>query len=236
MQKVIHREEERGREDYGWLKTRYSFSFSNWFEPSRMGFGKLRVINDDIIAPLGMFDTHSHKDFEIITIPLVGAVTHEDNMGNKGMVTAGEVQAMSAGRGVMHSERNASATETLQLFQIWIEPKAQGAVPRYAQAEFEKVGRDTAWQLLVSSDGTEDSLPIYQDARILRADLGLGDTLPYSPFYKNNGLYVLVIEGKVEAMGDVLARRDAVGVAGVSTVEVTALSDSQILLIEVPMS
>ncbi len=153
MKKIIHRERERGGANIGWLQSRFSFSFSNWHEPSRMGFGRLRVINDDVIAPLGKFGMHSHHDFEIITIPLVGTVTHEDSLGNIGEVHAGEAQAMSAGTGVVHSEYNASKTEPLSLFQIWIEPNVQGAKPRYTQARFDSVGRKNSWQILVSGDG-----------------------------------------------------------------------------------
>jgi len=235
MQTVIHRAEDRGSSDHGWLQSKFSFSFADWHEPRRMGYGTLRVINDDTIAPLGKFGMHSHKDFEIITIPLAGAVTHHDNMGNTGVVVAGEVQAMSAGTGVTHSEENASATEELRLFQIWIEPREQGLAPRYAQKAFEVSGRRDRWQLLVSSDGAKESLPIYQDARILRADVGLGDTLAYTKFYKKNGLYVLVIEGEVEVQGENLAMRDAVGIAGADSIEVTAHADAQILLFEVPL-
>ncbi|MFA7302778.1 MAG: pirin family protein [Candidatus Paceibacterota bacterium] len=235
MQKIVHRAADRGSSDHGWLQSKFSFSFADWYEPRRMGYGTLRVINDDTIAPRGKFDMHSHEDFEITTIPLAGAVTHQDSMGNKGVVSAGEVQTMSAGTGVTHSEENASPTDTLRLFQIWIEPREKGMVPRYAQRAFAPSARRDRWQLLVSADGSGGSLPIYQDARIARADIGLSDTLTYSKFYKHNGVYLLVIEGEVEVVGESLHRRDAIGVAGLDTVEVTALTDAQMLLFEVPL-
>src|SRR6185369_13889460 len=171
MQKVLHRAEARGISDHGWLRSRFSFSFADWYEPTRMGFGALRVINDDTIAPLGRFGMHPHADYEIITIPLQGSVTHEDSMGNRGEVGEGEVQAMSAGSGVVHSEYNASSTESLELFQIWIAPNVRDARPRYSQKRFDATGRKNKWQTLVAEDGVGDALAIYQNARIARADL-----------------------------------------------------------------
>ncbi len=235
MKKVIHREQERGKGDHGWLQTRLSFSFADWYEPRRMGFGRLRVINDDLIAPLGKFEMHPHRDFEIITIPLSGTVTHEDSLGNKGAVHAGEVQAMSAGTGVVHSEYNASRTEPLSLFQIWIEPNVRGAKPRYAQARFDPAGRKNSWQILVSGDGVPGTLPLYQDARIARADIAAGASLRYVMAHRGNGAYVLVIEGEVEVEGEHLSRRDAIGISDADHFSISATSPSSLLLIEVPV-
>ncbi len=235
MQKVIHRAETRGRSDHGWLQSRFSFSFAEWHEPSRMGFGKLRVINDDIIAPLGKFGMHPHKDFEIITIPLSGMVTHEDSLGNTGVVAAGEVQVMSAGTGVVHSEYNASASESLKLFQIWIEPNVKGATPRYAQKSFGQQARVNTWQLLVAEDGIAGTLPIYQNARLARTDLDAGISLEYRVVHKGNGIYVLVIEGEVEAEGESLYPRDAIGISETDSVSISANSPSSLLLFEVPL-
>ena len=200
-----------------------------------MGFGRLRVINDDTIAPLGKFGMHAHQDFEIITIPLRGVVTHEDSLGNRGEVRTGEVQAMSAGTGVTHSEENASTTETLDLFQIWIEPRTLGARPRYEQARFDEKGRKNAWQVLVSGDGTPGALPIYADARIARADLEIGKSLDYGIIHPGNGAYVLVVEGDVEIDGERLEKRDAVGISDAVSLCITAHKPSSLLLIEVPM-
>lgn len=201
-----------------------------------MGFGALRVINDDVIAPLGKFGMHPHQDFEIITIPLEGAVTHEDNMGNKGEVRAGEVQTMSAGTGVVHSEYNASRAEPLTLFQIWIAPKVKGAKPRYAQKKFNTNNRKNAWQTLVAEDGVKGALPIYQDARILRADMEPGTTLSYTIAHPGNGAYMLVIDGEVDVLGEHLGRRDALGVSDVEQFTFSTVVPSSILLIEVPMT
>lgn len=236
MQKAIHRAWERGTSDHGWLQSRFSFSFAEWYEPGRVGFGQLRVINDDVIAPLGKFGMHPHQDFEIITIPLSGAVTHEDNMGNRGVVSAGEVQVMSAGTGVVHSEYNASTTEPLALFQIWIAPNVKGAKPRYAQKKFKTDNRKNSWQLLVAEDGVTGALPIYQNARISRADMEPGTTLSYTIFHGGNGVYALVIDGEVDVLGEHLGRRDALGILEAEQFTFSTVVPSSVLLIEVPMT
>ncbi|MGB4942882.1 MAG: pirin family protein, partial [Candidatus Moraniibacteriota bacterium] len=154
----------RGHITWDWLDTYHSFSFGHFYNPELMGFGALRVVNDDTIAPGQGFGQHPHNDMEIITIPLSGAVEHEDNTGAHGITPTGSVQVMSAGRHVAHSERNSSATEPLTLFQIWIEPKSYGIDPRYAEKAFSPQERDGHWQLLVSNDGRDGSLTIHQDA------------------------------------------------------------------------
>lgn len=235
MQKVMHRAHERGVGEHGWLSTRYSFSFADWFNPLRMGFGALRVLNDDTIEPLGKFGMHPHENFEIVTVPLTGAVTHEDNLGNKGVVHANEVQAISAGSGVLHSEYNASDTETLRLFQIWIEPNVRNVSPRYSQAAFLPAVRANAWQVLASGDAVAGSVPLYQDARIARAHLAAGTSLTYERAYAENGIYAFVIEGTVTTLDTRLAERDALGVTGVSSLAFQAQGTAELLVIEVPM-
>lgn len=235
MKIIVHKADKRGGGDYGWLKTRYSFSFANWFDPARMGFGKLRVLNDDVIAPLGKFDTHHHDNFEIITIPLEGEVTHKDSMGNFGVVSVGQVQVMSAGTGVEHSEFNASPTQTLKLFQIWIEPKVYHAAPRYEQKTFDAVDREGSWQTLVSPDGDQGPLTIYQDAYLARASLQKGTTLPYKVRRNGSGVYVISIEGRIGVGGEELNFRDAVGISEAKEIAVTAHTNADVLLIEVPL-
>lgn len=210
MKKVIHLSEERGKGEYGWLKTRYSFSFADWYNPERMGFGALRVINDDTIAPNSGFGIHSHRDIEIITIVTAGTLTHKDSMGNVGTVSAGEVQVMSAGINVAHSEYNSSKEETLSLFQIWINPKETGGNPRYGQKSFknEKSGITT----LVSPMGHKEGLNIKQDAYIYYAVIESIKPLHHKLAQKNNGAYVFVIEGSVNIGEDTLSARDAMGV------------------------
>lgn len=198
-----------------------------------MGFGALRVLNDDVIAPLGKFDMHGHQNFEIITIPLRGAVTHEDSLGSRGVVGVGEVQVMSAGTGIVHSEMNASATEPLELFQIWIEPRERGVAPRYAQQAFSpaKVGE---WQVLVSDGSVAGSLMIHQRARIARARIVAGKSLEYVLTGADSGVCLLVVSGRVRVAGVALGARDALGVSEVASFALEAVDDAEVLAIEVP--
>lgn len=229
MNLVVHRADTRGGAEHGWLSTRHSFSFANWYEPTRMGFGALRVLNDDVIAPKTGFDMHAHSDFEIITIVEEGMVTHEDSMGTKATVSAGEVQVMSAGTGVVHGEWNREEVP-LALFQLWIEPDEKGVTPRYDQKTF----GDETLSLLVSKNGEDGSLQIHQDARIYRARLDEGMSLTHE-IPQGKGVYLFLIDGNVEAQGVLLASRDALGVSYVEDLTVVAKSPSRFLMIEVPM-
>lgn len=236
MNKTVHRAAERGQGEHSWLSTRYSFSFADWYEPSRMGFGKLRVINDDIIAPARGFPPHSHRDMEIITIVRKGAVSHEDSGGGRGVVSAGEVQTMSAGRGVVHSEYNASATEPLELFQIWIEPKEQGIEPHYAQKDFvEAIRSERSVMVAAPEDKTGETLPLAQDAYISIVMVEKDGPFDYMLHKEGNGVYLMVIEGAIDIEGEKLERRDAIGLSDINKVILTASEPSELLLIEVPM-
>jgi redox-sensitive bicupin YhaK (pirin superfamily) len=235
MEKVLHRADERGKGEHGWLSTRYSFSFADWYDPSRMGFGALRVINDDRIAAANGFGAHRHQDMEIITIVTKGAVTHEDSMGNKGEVPAGDVQAMSAGLGVTHAERNDSPDEELTLFQIWISSDRKGAAPRYAQKPFGLDSKTPGETLLVAPDGVAGALPIYQDAYISHGIFDKEHPLTHALKDPMHGLYVFVIEGLVEVAGETLKERDAVGIADVTDVTLASEGFARVLLIEVPL-
>ncbi len=227
---MLHRADKRGKGEHGWLSTRYSFSFADWYEPTRMGFGALRVINDDTIAPASGFGMHSHKDMEIITIVMSGTVTHKDSIGNTGTVPAGDVQVMSAGTGVTHSEYNESADQPLTLFQIWIMPKERNIAPRYAQKSF---SAESA--LLVSPDGREGSLSIAQDAFISRVYLGAGETLSYAIKGEGNGVYVFIVDGSANVEDVELHARDALGVSGVQAISIASPGNVSLLVIEVPM-
>ena len=229
MNLVVHRADTRGGAEHGWLSTRHSFSFANWYEPTRMGFGALRVLNDDVIAPRTGFDMHAHSDFEIITIVEEGMVTHEDSMGTKATVSAGEVQVMSAGTGVVHGEWNREEVP-LALFQLWIEPDEKGVTPRYDQKTF----GDETLSLLVSKNGEEGSLQIHQDARIYRARLEEGMSLTHE-ILPGKGVYLFLIDGSLEAQGVLLASRDALGVSDAEDLTVVAKAPSRFLMIEVPM-
>lgn len=241
MRKVIHRADERGRSEHDWLASRYSFSFADWHDSERMGFGALRVLNDDVINPLSGFPMHGHRDMEIITIVTRGAVTHTDNLGNNSTVSAGEVQVMSAGTGVVHSEENASSVEPLALFQLWIKPRSMGAAPRYAQKSFPREAPGLT--LLVSPDGA-GGLPINQDAWIYHAQVDAAHPLRYpltalqhltdltAPMH---GLYVFVIEGELSIAGETLGPRDAIGIWEIEQVDLASATLVTALLIEVPM-
>lgn len=236
MKTILHKAEERGFANHGWLKAAHSFSFANWYNPEKIHFGLLRVLNDDIIGAAQGFGLHPHNDMEIITIPHFGALRHTDNMGNEGVITAGEVQVMSAGSGIWHSEFNASQTEELNLYQIWIFTDKKGHKPRYDQKKFETAGRIDNWQLLVSPDGRNDSLWIHQNAFLSVFDC----TAVVSSFYKlnepSNGVYFMLTEGEVKIGDQTLKTRDAAGFWEISEpLEINFLKPSKILAIEVPM-
>ncbi|MFA5876806.1 MAG: pirin family protein [Candidatus Paceibacterota bacterium] len=235
MKKVIDRSGDRGRGEYGWLTTRYSFSFADWHEPTRMGFGALRVINDDVISASSGFGMHHHQDMEIITIVTYGTVTHKDSMGNIGIVPAGDVQVMSAGTGVTHSEYNDSKEEALSLFQIWIQPKEFGIEPHYAQSSFNLAEVKNGLTLLVAPIGVGSGLPINQDAYISYAVLDKNIPCTYNLKEKGNGVYLFVVEGKVTLDGEILHSRDAMAVSGTDEMTITSSISAKVLIIEVPL-
>ncbi len=236
MEKIIHKASNRGFADHGWLKAAHSFSFANYYDPGKIHFGKLRVLNDDIVAPSKGFGMHPHKDMEIITIPQYGALKHADNMGNEAVISTGEVQVMSAGTGVYHSEFNASDTEPVNLFQIWIFTNENGHKPRYDQKIFSPQERIGKWQLLVSPDGRNDSLQIHQNAFISSVDSDGLDEISYNLHSPENGVYFLVSEGSVEVEGNILEKRDAAGLWSFSEpLKIQFKQPSGLLAIEVPM-
>ena len=233
MEKILHRSDKRGKGEHGWLSTRYSFSFADWYEPSRMGFGALRLINDDTIAPHSGFGMHPHKDMEIVTVVTSGTLTHQDSMGNVGVLRAGEAQVMSAGTGVVHAEYN-DADEPLTLFQIWITPKALGTRPRYEEAAFESGGAHGR-TLLAGPDGVQGALPIGQDAYISRAVFDSAEPMAYELHSATNGLYIFVTGGSVECAGEHLDDRDALGLVGAAHVDLVGRAGATALLFEVPL-
>ena len=226
---------ERGHISWDWLDTYHSFSFGHFYNPDLMGFGALRVINDDTIAPGAGFDTHTHANMEIITIPLSGAIRHQDSTGSQGITSAGSVQVMSAGSYVAHSEFNASDTESLTLFQIWIETKALGIPARYDQKEFDPAPASHDWQLIVSPDGRHESLIIHQDAFLSLRSLRAQESTPYTFYHPKNGVYCMNIDGVVTIAGHTLDHRDAIGITKEEKIVVQAKKESRVLMIEVPM-
>jgi|688.fasta_scaffold02961_22 redox-sensitive bicupin YhaK (pirin superfamily) len=236
INKVIHRANERGYAEHGWLKSFHSFSFANYYNPEMMGFGLLRVINDDSVDPGFGFGTHPHNDMEIISIPLSGTLEHKDSMGNHFLIKAGEVQVMSAGTGITHSEYNQSKTEPVKFLQIWIKPKINGIQPNYDQNSFSVNDRKNQFQVIVSGSGKAHSLKINQDAQMALADLESGNTITYKQAYSGNGIYVFVLKGKINIAGEELSTRDAIGLTNISNVDIQGLDNAEILVIEVPMS
>lgn len=236
MKTVIHKANERGHANHGWLNAHHSFSFASWYDPEKVGFGLLRVLNDDIIAGGEGFGMHPHNDMEIITIILSGALEHSDNMGNGSVIRPGDVQVMSAGTGVYHSEFNPSKTDSTSLFQLWIFPKEQGIKPRYDQKTFDAALRKNEIQAVASGYNKGDELYIHQDAMISLGSQEKGNTLNYSISKAGNGAYVMVVEGSIEIDGKTLNKRDAIGVSDVSEFNITALEASELLIIDVPMN
>jgi redox-sensitive bicupin YhaK (pirin superfamily) len=236
MEKIIHKASDRGVADHGWLKAAHSFSFANYYNADKIRFGKLRVLNDDIVAPSKGFGMHPHEDMEIITIPLSGALKHSDNMGNEGVITTGEVQVMSAGTGVLHSEFNASDSEPVNLFQIWIFTDEKGHQPRYDQKKFTPEERKNKWQLLVSPDGRDESLWIHQNAFISVIGFETEGVTEYLPNSEGNGVYFMLMEGQAEIESAKLEKRDAAGLWPVTNPIKIAMGKNTILLaIEIPM-
>jgi len=229
---------DRGYANHGWLQASHSFSFANYYNPGKTNFGALRVLNDDVIQANMGFSTHPHDNMEIITIPLEGALKHKDSMSEKWIpIETGEVQVMSAGTGIRHSERNNSLTEFINLFQIWIIPEKQGVEPAYDQMKFDPMDRVNKLQTLVSSynDGISGTLKIHQDARISRIDLSDNRDFSYKLKSKDHGVYVMLISGEISVADAIFEKRDAVGISETNDFTIKTNQDSEILFIEVPM-
>lgn len=238
MKSIIHKANERGKANYGWLNANYSFSFANYYNNEKINFGALRVLNDDTIAAGMGFGTHPHNNMEIITIPLSGSLKHRDSLSNKWIpIETGEVQVMSAGTGVMHSEMNNSTVDEVQLFQIWIIPNKENVTPQYSQKKFDAAYRKNVFQTLVTSvdNNNENALKIHQNARISRIDLEVNNTALYEFENADNGVYIMVISGEVLIDEQILATKDAIGIFETNEITIKAQQHSEILLIEVPM-
>ena len=235
MQSIIHKANTRGNVNHGWLNANHSFSFGQWYNPERIHFGMLRVLNDDIVQAGNGFGKHPHDNMEIITIPLSGALEHNDNAGGHGIIRKNDVQVMSAGSGIEHSEFNHSKTEDVNLFQLWIFTNNKNAAPRYDQQSFSAADRQNKFQTIVSPFGN-DGLWIYQDAWISLANFDAEKSSSYKIKKQGNGVYILVVEGEVEIEGNILSKRDAIGVWDIEEVNIVAKLNSEILLVEVPMN
>ncbi|MCP5421040.1 MAG: pirin family protein [Gammaproteobacteria bacterium] len=230
---TIRNAEERGHVRYDWLDTYHTFSFGEYYDPRHMGISNLRVINDDTIAPSGGFPTHGHRDMEIITYVLSGALEHKDSLGNGSVIRPGDVQRMSAGTGILHSEFNPSATEPLHLLQIWLQPNRSGVRPGYEQKFFSAEEKRGRFKLLASPDGRDGSLTAHQDASLSSVVLESGEAADYA-LAMGRQAYVQVARGTVSINGQTLKTGDGAWVANEPQVRIEGLADAEVLLFDLP--
>ena len=236
MKKIIHKADSRGYFDYGWLKTNHTFSFSNYYDPDRLNFGMLRVLNDDIVAPGQGFGTHPHNNMEIVSIPLKGALAHKDSAGNEEVIVPNDVQVMSAGDGIQHSEYNHSSEEESNFLQLWIFPDMKGHQSRYDQKTFNAAERKNKLLNIVSPDKSNGSLWLNQDAYLSMSDIDKNKKIHYKLNTEGNGIYIFLIDGEISVGGETISQRDGIGIWEVEEISIKAITDSQVLLIEVPMN
>ena len=234
MKKIIHKAASRGYADHGWLRSYHTFSFASYQNSERMNFGMLRVLNDDVVQPEMGFGTHPHRNMEIISIPISGALSHKDSIGNKRSIEVGEVQVMSAGTGLKHSEFNDSKIDAVNFLQLWIIPEIENITPHYNQKIFEALERKNKFQVLVSPMDKQvgGSLPINQQGYISMIDLDKGFETAYD---LRNGAYFFLIEGEVLIEDETLEKRDAIGIIEKDKVYIKANKSSKLLVIDVPM-
>ena len=235
MNTVLHKANTRGVANHGWLQAQHSFSFANYYNPERMHFGVLRVLNDDKIAPSKGFGTHPHNNMEIISIPLAGALEHKDSMGNGAVVQYGDVQVMSAGTGIQHSEYNANDDQEMNLLQIWVFPNKRNVTPRYDQISIKDIQKENEFYQVLSPNPNDQGVWIHQDAWFHLGKFDQEVVSDYKIHKQGNGVYAFVIDGTAEIAGQALNKRDGFGIWDTDTFEVKSSKDSQILLMEVPM-
>jgi quercetin 2,3-dioxygenase len=235
MDAVLHKANTRGHANHGWLESWHTFSFAGYYDPTRVHFGVLRVLNDDTVAPGMGFGKHAHDNMEIITIPLEGDLEHEDNLGNKGVIRQGDVQVMSAGRGIQHSEKNKNTDRFVKFLQIWIQPDKRDVTPRYDQKTFAEKDRYNQLQTLVSPMGSPEGINIYQDAWISSGKFDKNERVNYQIKKSGNGLYVFVLEGDVTIDDFAINRRDGLGLLHKESITITADTKTEILLLDVPL-
>jgi redox-sensitive bicupin YhaK (pirin superfamily) len=235
MKAVLHPASERGQANFGWLNSRHSFSFGQFHDPAKVNFGALRVLNDDIVTGGAGFGTHAHDNMEIVSIPLSGALAHKDSTGTARVIETGDVQIMSAGSGISHSEYNADKTQPVNFLQVWVFPKLRDITPRYDQKSFASSGRQHQWQVVVSPQESNETVWINQDAQFSLAELEAGRHLDYTRAFNGSGVYFFVIEGSVKIDNITLGKRDGLGISEAGTISITATEKSYLLAIEVPL-
>lgn len=235
MNTVLHKANTRGHANYGWLDSHHSFSFAHYYDPERIHFGALRVLNDDIVAGGMGFGTHPHDNMEIISIPLEGDLEHKDSMGNTAVIRQNDVQIMSAGTGIYHSEYNRNKDKKVNFLQIWVFPKMRNIKPRYDQITFRPADRVNKLQQIVSPSLEDDGVWINQDAWFSQGTFTKGYTITCPLHQKGNGVYAFVIKGDVSINSQLLNQRDGFGIWDVDALEISAGSDAELLLMEIPM-
>jgi redox-sensitive bicupin YhaK (pirin superfamily) len=236
MNKVLHPAQSRGAANHGWLKSFHSFSFANYYNPQKMHFGVLRVLNDDEVAPSMGFGTHPHDNMEIISIPLSGELKHKDSMGNEAIIKTGEIQVMSAGTGIQHSEHNASTSEPVKFLQIWLFPNKKNVTPRYDQILLPDLAKHNELHQVLSPIAEDAGVWIHQNAWFHMGTFDAGTAQSYALKDSRNGLYLFMIEGSIEIEGETLGARDAIGLSDLKEVTFTSTSENtRVLLMEVPM-
>ncbi|MEM6641897.1 MAG: pirin family protein [Bacteroidota bacterium] len=236
MKTILHRSETRGQANHGWLQSFHSFSFANYHNAERMHFGKLRVLNDDTVAPGGGFGTHPHENMEIISIPLAGDLEHKDSMGTKRTIREGDIQVMSAGTGVYHSEYNANADKEVKFLQIWIFPKARNVTPRYDQISINSLVKKNEISQILSPNSNDAGVWIHQDAWFSIGEFSESKTVDYKFHRPESGLYAFVLEGSAQISDHKLSSRDGLGIWDTENISITADANSRILLMEIPMN
>ena len=235
MKSVFHPSDSRGYANHGWLEARHSFSFASWYQPDRLHFGALRVLNDDIIQGGMGFGTHPHDNMEIVTIPLKGDLEHKDSMGNSAVIREGDIQVMSAGTGVQHSEYNNSPDKEINLFQLWLFPNKQNVKPRYDQLPIRSLHQKNKFFQILSPSANDQGVWIHQDAWMHILDADQDQSFDYVLQSPENGVYLIVIEGEVEVDNQTLFRRDAIGIWETDKLTIKTKTDAELLLVQVPM-
>jgi len=235
MKTIYHAADSRGDANHGWLKSRHTFSFANYHNPERMGFGALRVINDDFVIGGQGFGKHSHRNMEIISIPLSGKLAHGDSIGNEGIIETGEIQVMSAGTGITHSEMNGDDAEAVRFLQIWVIPNKMNVAPRYQQVHMGDIMRPNEFSQVLSPNADDAGVWIHQDAWFSMGDFDEGISQIYQLNNPNNGVYVFVISGEVVINGQILSTRDGLGIWDTQSFTMDATVASRVLVMEVPL-
>jgi redox-sensitive bicupin YhaK (pirin superfamily) len=233
---VLHKVNTRGNANHGWLNAYHSFSFASWYNPERIQFGVLRVLNDDTIAGGMGFGTHPHDNMEIITIPLEGDLAHKDSMGNESVIKTGDIQVMSAGTGIQHSEFNPNATEQTKLFQIWLFPKTRNVTPRYQQITLDPSEQKNNFAQILSPNANDAGVWIHQDAWFYLSDFDSGFSKSLTLNKEGNGFYIITIEGEIEVNDTTLEKRDAIGIWETNELVIKATTQSKFLIMEIPMN